>query len=115
MVEIIFFRQAVEEIIKDTKRGAVRAEVSGAYGWKSAPKINSRLFGNTLSQVIQTNKRIDKRRVPLKYSSKAKCPGSKKTKVGSTDESSSKNMNGISNRTCDHISHQESLKRKDVK
>ena len=52
--------------------------------------------------------------MPLKHSSKGKSPGSKKTKVGSTDESS-KHMNGISNKTCDHISHQESLKRKDVK
>ena len=48
-------RKAIEEIIRDTKRGAIRAEVGGAYGWKSAPKVNPHLFGNTLMQVIQTN------------------------------------------------------------
>ena len=53
-------RKAIEEIIRDTKRGAIRAEVGGAYGWKSVPRINPRLFGNTLIQVIQTNKRKDK-------------------------------------------------------
>ena len=50
-------RDAINEILKDTKRGAVRSEISGAYGWKAAPKINPRLFGNTLIQVLQTNRR----------------------------------------------------------
>ena len=54
---IYTYREAINEILKDTKRGAIRSEISGAYGWGSAPKINSRLFGNTLIQVIQTNRR----------------------------------------------------------
>lgn len=57
MYKIIFHSDAINEILNQTKRGAIRSEISGAYGWKSAPKVNSRLFGNTLIQAIQTNRR----------------------------------------------------------
>ena len=46
--------------MNETKRSAIRAEVAGAYGWQSAPKINRRLVGNTLVQALQTNKRREK-------------------------------------------------------
>ena len=56
-MKIFFHSEAINEILNQTKRGAIRSEISGAYGWKSAPKVNSRLFGNTLIQAIQTNRR----------------------------------------------------------
>ena len=55
----IFCRNAIEEILKDTQRGAVRAEVSGSWRPPTA-KINSRLFNNTLIQTLQSNKRQNK-------------------------------------------------------
>lgn len=57
MCKIIVHSKAIKEILNQTKRGAIRSEISGAYGWKSAPKVNSRLFGNTLIQAMQTNRR----------------------------------------------------------
>jgi len=46
---------AIEEILKDTKRGATRAEISGS--WLPPKKVNSRLVNNTLVQALQSNRR----------------------------------------------------------
>jgi len=52
--------KAVEEIIKDTKRAAVRAEIGGPQSWKkgsSGNAINKRFLNNTiLGTVIGNNK-----------------------------------------------------------
>jgi len=47
---------AIEEILRDTKRGATRAEISGSWLPPSS-KINARLFKNTLVQTLQSNSR----------------------------------------------------------
>ena len=75
--EIISYREAINEILKETKRGAIRSEISGAYGWKSAPKVNSRLFGNTLIQAIQTN-----RRKPISGTSKSRNRNMHEKRIG---------------------------------
>jgi len=46
---------AIEEILKDTKRVATRAEISGS--WLPPKKVNSRLVNNTLVQALQSNRR----------------------------------------------------------
>jgi len=48
-------RDAIEEILRETHRGATRAEVSGS--WRPPKRINSRILQNTLIQTIQSNKR----------------------------------------------------------
>jgi len=50
---------AIKEILRDTKRGATRAEISGSWLPPSA-RINSRLFNNTLVQALQSNRRQTK-------------------------------------------------------
>ena len=50
-----YFSDAIEEILKDTKRGATRAEISGS--WLPPKKVNSRLVNNTLVQALQSNRR----------------------------------------------------------
>lgn len=49
-------RDAVDEILREAKRGATRAELSGSWRPPSS-KINARLFNNTLAQVLQSNNR----------------------------------------------------------
>ena len=52
----LLFRDAIDEILRETHRGAIRAEVSGS--WRPpTSKINSRLFNNTLIQTLQSNNR----------------------------------------------------------
>ena len=50
-----FYSDAIEEILRDTQRGATRAELSGS--WRPPKKINSRILKNTLIQTLQSNKR----------------------------------------------------------
>lgn len=54
-----YFRVAVEELLKEAQRGSSRAEVGGALAWKKPPKVNHRLFKNTLAQVVVGNIRKD--------------------------------------------------------
>ena len=55
----LFFRDAINEILKDAHRGATRAEISGS--WRPPKsKINSRLFINTVNQALQSNQRKKK-------------------------------------------------------
>jgi len=49
-------RQAVEEILRETKRTASRASAEGG-SWLRAPKVQKRLVNNTLLQVVQNNRR----------------------------------------------------------
>ena len=52
---------AIREILRDTKRGAARAELSGS--WRPpTSKINSRLLNNALAQALQSNRRSSKRK-----------------------------------------------------
>lgn len=55
---------AIEEILKDTKRGATRAEISGS--WLPPKKVNSRLVNNTLVQALQSNRRKQMKAKKLK-------------------------------------------------
>ena len=52
-------RAAVEELLKEAQRGSNRAEVGGALAWKKPPKVNHRLFKNTLAQAVVGNIRKD--------------------------------------------------------
>ena len=49
------FSAAVEELLREAQRGSNRAEVGGALAWKKPPKVNHRLFKNTLAQVVVGN------------------------------------------------------------
>jgi hypothetical protein len=53
------FRAAVAELLKEAERGSTRAEVGGSLAWKKPPKVNHRLFKNTLAQVVVGNIRKD--------------------------------------------------------
>lgn len=50
---------AIEEIQRDTKKAAARADVVGASGWKPCPilKTNKRFLSNTLRTVINHNRK----------------------------------------------------------
>lgn len=52
---------AVNEILRDTQRGATRAEVSGSWRPPSS-KVNSRLINNALVQALQSNRRNSQKR-----------------------------------------------------
>jgi hypothetical protein len=55
---VTIFRDAIEEILRDTCRIAVQAELSGS--WKPPRprgRINHRLFNNTIAQTLQSNRR----------------------------------------------------------
>jgi hypothetical protein len=53
---------AVEELLREAKRGAVRASVSGPSGWKKCPllKTNKRFLTNTLVQHMNSNRVIER-------------------------------------------------------
>lgn len=56
---------AIDEILRETVRGAVRAEKAGPSGWKPCPlrKFNKRFLNTTINSVISHNKRTtDKRK-----------------------------------------------------
>lgn len=61
IVLLYFVRQAIKEIECETKRAAIRAETSGASGWKPCPlhKTNKTFLSNTMRTVISHNKRTD--------------------------------------------------------
>jgi len=70
---------AIQEILRDTKRGATRAELSGS--WRPPPsKINSRLFINTLTQTLQSNQR------KRKSSSSEPSPSKKNSSIRSAEK-----------------------------
>lgn len=54
-------RLAIQEIERETKRAAARAEVAGASGWKPCPltNTNKRFLRNTIRTVISHNKRTE--------------------------------------------------------
>lgn len=54
-----FFRMAIEEIARETKRGRDRAEVVGPSGWLPCPlrKTNKRFLSNTIRTVVSHNSR----------------------------------------------------------
>lgn len=60
-------KQAVEEILRETKRSALRAEIGGS--WRKAPKVQKKLVDATLLQAVQGNKRIDTKKQQKKHSS----------------------------------------------
>lgn len=54
---VIFSRMAIEEIVKETAKGAIRAEQVGPSGWLPCPlmKTNKRFLRNTIKSVISHN------------------------------------------------------------
>lgn len=53
---------AVEELLQEAKRGALRAETMGPSGFrKPAMKANKQFFRNTLRNVVTNNKRISQK------------------------------------------------------
>ncbi len=54
----IFLRMAIEEIVKETAKGAIRAEQVGPSGWLPCPlmKTNKRFLRNTIKSVISHNR-----------------------------------------------------------
>lgn len=53
----LLFRMAIEEIVKETAKGALRAEQVGPSGWLPCPlmKTNKRFLRNTIRSVISHN------------------------------------------------------------
>lgn len=57
---------AIEEICRETAKGAVRAETAGPSGWLPCPllKTNKRFLSTTIKSVITHNKRQEDRTAP---------------------------------------------------
>lgn len=57
---------AIEEIFRETAKGAVRAETAGPFGWLPCPllKTNKRFLSTTIKSVITHNKRQEDRIAP---------------------------------------------------
>lgn len=71
---------AIDEILRETVRGAVRAEKAGPSGWKPCPlrKFNKRFLSTTINSVISHNKRTsDKRKSSSSTTEKNKMNRSK--------------------------------------
>jgi len=53
---------AIDEILKETKKAATRAEIGGPSGWTSKRKIlNKRFLNNTVINTVSQNCRVDKK------------------------------------------------------
>lgn len=63
MLFSFYDRAAIEEIHRDTKRAAERAELVGTSGWKptSVKKANKRFLNNTMRSVITHNQRTSEK------------------------------------------------------
>lgn len=55
---------AVQEILEETKRGKIRAEVAGSLGWRKCPigKANKRFLGNLVLSAASDRARANKRK-----------------------------------------------------
>lgn len=58
IIQFFSSRMAVEEIVKETAKGAIRAEQVGPSGWLPCPlmKTNKRFLRNTIKSVISHNR-----------------------------------------------------------
>lgn len=56
-------RLATEELLKEAKRGKVRAEQAGALGWQKCPlpKVNRRFMGTMLLGTVSQRRREEER------------------------------------------------------
>lgn len=53
---------AIEEILKETKKAATRAEIGGPSGWTTKRKgLNRRFVNNTVINTISQNSRVDRK------------------------------------------------------
>ncbi|KAM4795304.1 protein POLR1D [Rhinophrynus dorsalis] len=57
-------RKAVEELLKEAKRGKVRAETMGPMGWMKCPlaSTNKRFLVNTIKSTLPASRKSDHRR-----------------------------------------------------
>uniref|UniRef100_A0A8C5PQH0 Uncharacterized protein n=1 Tax=Leptobrachium leishanense TaxID=445787 RepID=A0A8C5PQH0_9ANUR len=57
-------REAVEELLKEAKRGKIRSETMGAMGWMKCPlaSTNKRFLVNTIKNTLPTSKPKDQSR-----------------------------------------------------
>ncbi|KGL73500.1 hypothetical protein N309_11356, partial [Tinamus guttatus] len=64
------FRKAVEELLKEAKRGRTRAETMGAMGWLKCPLAgaNKRFLVNTIKNTLPAQKEQDQEREPEEVS-----------------------------------------------
>ncbi|KAK4830867.1 hypothetical protein QYF61_013796 [Mycteria americana] len=60
----LIFRKAVEELLKEAKRGRTRAETMGAMGWLKCPLAgtNKRFLINTIKNTLPSQKEQDQER-----------------------------------------------------
>jgi hypothetical protein len=88
-------RKAVDEIMREARLGAARADVSGPSGWKkcSVMKTNKRFLTNTLVQHINSNRIIEK-----KKTNKAKNYRSERERSPSSDQDSERRSRKHSNK-----------------
>jgi hypothetical protein len=82
---------AIAEILKETHKAAIRAEVGGPSGWTSKRKgLNKRFLSNTVINTVSENSRVNRKykvpslQVPISGSGGVKLPPSQKTVVKTT-------------------------------